>query len=144
MSQDEVGSQTPAPRTNAHQPADMLRARTYQPAPHVEVIEVGGVLDLNSAPQFADIVRDQMATPCRTLVLDLSGLTFLSTHGVVSLLEAGHRALMGEVQLVLVSGNRIVDRLLEMLDVADRFTYADSVSDAVAARRELPRLAAPT
>ena len=77
MSQDEVGSQTPAPRTNAHQPADMLRARTYQPAPHVEVIEVGGVLDLNSAPQFADIVRDQMATPCRTLVLDLSGLTFL-------------------------------------------------------------------
>ncbi|MGW5643548.1 STAS domain-containing protein [Saccharopolyspora sp. NPDC003752] len=124
----------PAPRTERgtddHAPG-VLRLRTTSPAPGVVVLETAGILDMNSATNFADAVRAHLSATNGTAVLDLSGLSFLSTHGAVVLLEAAHRALMRGVHLVLLSQNRVVDRLLEMLDVADRFTYATTVEEAV-------------
>jgi anti-anti-sigma factor len=110
--------------------AEVLRLHSAHPAPGVVVLEAAGVLDINSATRFAEAVRAHLST-ARTAVLDLSALSFLSTHGVVVLLEAGHRALMRQANLVLITQNRVVDRLLGLLDVADRFTYADTVDAAI-------------
>ncbi|MEV0704292.1 STAS domain-containing protein [Saccharopolyspora sp. NPDC050389] len=124
----------PAPRTERGAEKNApgaLRLRTTSPAPGVVVLETAGILDMNSATHFAEALRTHLSAATGTAVLDLSGLSFLSTHGAVVLLEAAHRALMHRAHLVLISQNRIVDRLLEMLDVADRFTYATTVDEAI-------------
>jgi anti-anti-sigma factor len=137
MSTAEFGrTDVPAPRTeqapggDRAPGAEVLRLHSARPAPGVVVLEAAGVLDMNSATRFADAVRAHLSA-ARTVVLDLSALSFLSTHGVVVLLEAGHRALMRRANLVLITRNRVVDRLLGLLDVADRFTYADTVDAAI-------------
>ncbi|GAA0504118.1 hypothetical protein GCM10011581_45200 [Saccharopolyspora subtropica] len=133
MSDLEIGYRSiPRPR-EADSATDLLRMRTYWPSNGVVVLETGGVLDMNTATRFAEAVRAAFASTARTVVLDLSRLSFVATDGVVVLLEAGHRALMRRVSLVLVSGNRAVDRLLHLLDVADRFTYAATAEAAAQA-----------
>ncbi|MBB5158439.1 STAS domain-containing protein [Saccharopolyspora phatthalungensis] len=139
MSFAELGrTEVPAPRTELRiedrtPGAEALRLNITRPVAGVVVIEAAGVLDMDSATRFAEVVRANLSTDTRTAVLDLSALSFLSTHGVVALLEAAHRALMRETDLLLVTQNRIVDRLLGMLDVASRFTYAATVDAAIQA-----------
>lgn len=125
----------PSPREEVVPGGGTLRLRALNPAAGVLAIEAAGVLDINAATGFADWLRARTVPGARAVVLDLSGLTFLSTHGVVALLEAGHRSLMAGVRLVLVTGNRVVDHLLGLLDVADRFDYAGSIAEATAAER---------
>lgn len=137
MSFAEFGrTAVPAPRTE-RSPEDLtpaaekLSLRTTRPVPGVVVIEAAGILDMSSATQFAEAVRAHLTAGTRSAVLDLSGLSFLSTDGVVVLMEAAHRALMRQANLMLVSRNRIVDRLLGILDVTERFTYASTVDAAI-------------
>ena len=125
----------PSPREEVVPGSGTLRLRALNPATGVLAIEAAGVLDINAATGFADWLRARTVPGARAVVLDLSGLTFLSTHGVVAMLEAGHRSLMAGVRLVLVTGNRVVDHLLGLLDVADRFDYAGSIAEAVLAER---------
>ncbi|PKW17042.1 STAS domain-containing protein [Saccharopolyspora spinosa] len=141
-------TEVPAPRTERSAEdlapkAEKLSLRTTRPAPGVIVIEAAGILDMNSATQFAEAVRAHLTAATRTAVLDLSGLSFLSTDGVVVLMEAGHRALMRQANLVLVSQNRIVDRLLGILDITDRFTYASTADAAISAADATPALGEP-
>ncbi|MBE9375321.1 STAS domain-containing protein [Saccharopolyspora sp. HNM0983] len=125
----------PAPRAAIVPGGGTLRLRAHSPAPGVLAIEADGVLDINAATGFGEWLRARMVPGAQTVVLDLSGLTFLSTHGVVALLEAGHRSLMCGVRLVLVTGNRVVDQLLGLLDVADRFDYASDVAEFAVSER---------
>lgn len=129
------GGRIPSPREEVVPGSGTLRLRAQNPATGVLAIEADGVLDINAATGFADWLRTRTVPGSRTVVLDLSGLTFLSTHGVVALLEAGHRSLMAGVHLVLITGNRVVDQLLGLLDVADRFDYASSLAEVTAADR---------
>lgn len=133
--EQSCGGRIPYPREEVVPGSGTLRLRALTPAVGVLAIEAAGVLDINAATGFADWLRARTVPGARTVVLDLSGLTFLSTHGVVALLEAGHRALMAGVRLVLVTGNRVVDHLLGLLDVADRFDYASSIAEVAAAER---------
>lgn len=126
----EPGIPVPRPATG-----DVLHLSTRHPAEDVEVLRATGVVDVDGATAFAEALRAVLGGDGRLVVLDLSGLSVLSTHGVVALLEAGHRALMRGMTLVLVTGSTAVDRMLHMLDVADRFDYADTVEAAVAPAR---------
>lgn len=127
----EPGIPVPRPATG-----DVLHLSTRYPAEDVEVLRATGVVDIDGATAFAEALRGVLSGDARQVVLDLSGLSVLSTHGVVALLEAGHRALMRGIALVLVTGgNTAVDRMLHMLDVADRFHCADTVEAAVAPAR---------
>lgn len=105
----------------------LLLSWTVRPGGAV-LIEVDGVLDAESSSRFAELVRDRVTDTTRGLVLDLSRLSFIDTHGVVVMTEAAHRARVRGTELVLVSGNRIVDRLLSVLELDDWFGRADSVS----------------
>lgn len=106
-----------------------LMLRTSRPGGQTVVIEVSGCLDSNTATRFAELMRNRLSSTAHTVVLDLSSLSFISTDGVVVLLEASHRALIRAVSLVLITGNEVVDRLLGVLDLADEFTYADTVEE---------------
>lgn len=119
---------------------ELLLTRSPRPGGAV-LVEAGGVLDDASSSQFAELVRAELAGTSRGLVLDLSRLTFLDTHGVVVLTEAAHRARVRGVELVLVSGNRVVDRVLSLLELDGWFHRSDAPTalDELAVGLPLPR-----
>ncbi|MBA8823941.1 anti-anti-sigma factor [Saccharopolyspora lacisalsi] len=99
----------------------------------MEVLQAAGDLDSHAATRFAESMRTRFVQTANVVVLDLSRVTLLSTAAVVALLEARHRGLMGDTALRLLTGNRTVDRLLALLEVADQFAYTDSVETAAEA-----------
>lgn len=91
-----------------------LRVTGIRSAPDVVVVEFHGELDLATEPgaraELAARTRDRP----RHLVLDLSGLALLASHGL-RLLVAAHRnedAIHGRLHLVADLGNRHVRRVL--------------------------------
>ena len=111
---------------------DMLRMRVHWPARDVVVVQASGALDAASEPRFAEPLRHRLAgAQEERVVLDLSGVTFLDTAVAVTMLDAATRARARGKHLRVVS-SAPVDRLLRLIELADRFTFAVSVDRAVA------------
>ncbi len=80
-----------------------------------------------TAPQARAYLQDKTAARPRHVVLDLAGVRFMGSHGVSLLVDAhGEReGLHGQLHLTGVSGNRPVQRALEvtgltpLLDIQD-------------------------
>ena len=92
------------------------------------MIEVDGVVDAASSPRFAELIRKRLDSTVRTLVLDLSRVSFFDTAGVVALTEAAYRTQICDAALVLVTANRAVDAPLRLLDLGGMFAYADTIA----------------
>lgn len=117
-----------------------LRLRVHHPDGDSSVVEAGGALDVPGADQFADVLRRQISAATGRMVVDFSAVSFLTTAGVVALLEAAWRARHRGVALVLVTGNRVVERLLELMEVTERFVHAPTVASALTTgSTEVPR-----
>ncbi|EQD82555.1 anti-anti-sigma factor [Saccharopolyspora erythraea D] len=95
------------------------------------VLCADGALDGVGEADFAELMRQLLHESERLVVLDLSAVSFMTTAGAVALLEADCRARIQGVALMVVS-SPAVDRLLGLIDVADRFTYAPSVATCLA------------
>ncbi|GAA2354206.1 hypothetical protein GCM10009854_35360 [Saccharopolyspora halophila] len=96
------------------------------------VVQATGALDADGERYLTEPMRQRLAGTARRVILDLSGVTFVNTAGVRVLLEAAYRAETKGKHLVLVSCPA-VDRLLWLLGLAERFTYAPSAEEAVGA-----------
>lgn len=95
--------------------------------PHREkaVITVVGPLDLGTTSRFTEILHARLRATTPTLVLDLSGVTFLSSAAIETLLNADRHARITGQHLTLITDTHAVDRPLQALDLTGRFTYGD-------------------
>jgi anti-anti-sigma factor len=121
-----------APTTEAAgwpQPELVVRS----PRPGVTVIDIGGELDIVSAPVVTERLRELSSGEARHLILDLSRVTFMSSAGVAMLIAATDQAGdIGRVHLVGVAGNSQVRRVLEITGLSRVFGLYDGVEDALA------------
>jgi anti-sigma B factor antagonist len=81
------------------------------------VVHVSGDVDMLTAPVLADHVRQQLdgnGGPPRSLVIDLSGVTFLGSAGLAVLAEAHNAATERSVDLRVVASTRLVLRPLQV------------------------------
>ena len=82
----------------------------------VAVMALGGELDTATVP----ILREELATlegnGVSTIVLDLRGLTFIDSSGLLALLEARRRAMSNGHRLVLSGASRAAQRLFELTE----------------------------
>lgn len=93
----------------------------------VLVITVAGDLDMATAAQARAYLQDRTAARPRHLVLDLTGVEFMGSHGVSLLVDAheGRDGIHGRLHLTGVSSNRPVERALDvtgltpLLDIHD-------------------------
>src|SRR5690625_3961245 len=108
-------------------PFELRHETTEDPA---LIVTVAGDIDSGAAEQFAELLRERLASTTGTVILDLSHVTLLSTAGVVVLMELSHRTFMQDRPLVLVSQNRNVDRVLSVLGVGGDFNTVTTVSAA--------------
>ncbi len=89
-------------------------------------------MDLATGPLLFDQLRQASSDGPRHLVVDLSGVTFFSASGVEVLMQTLARQ-QDRHAMVLVGNSRRVMRLLQVLNLTQRFPQYDDVDDAVAA-----------
>jgi anti-sigma B factor antagonist len=100
------------------------------------VAHLAGELDIATAPVVADQLRQETATPPAELLLDLSGVTHLAAAGLALIVAAMNNDgdIHGRLHLVGVSGNRPVERVLEitgLLAVVDVHDDLQALLDAL-------------
>jgi anti-anti-sigma factor len=110
---------------------DLVTIQATHPSPDVELLRVSGELDMLTAPILADHVQRVLPTDTRRLVIDLSGVTFLGSSGLTTLLQV-HRSL-GDGQLALVCSTNAL-RALQATALDTLFTIHPTVQDALDAR----------
>jgi anti-sigma B factor antagonist len=81
-----------------------------------------GEIDLETAPMLAEVIDVGIEVGRRSVVLDLSGVTFIDSQGLRVLLTALKHARAAELELVLRSPSRRVTDLLTLAGVYELFT----------------------
>ena len=87
------------------------------------VIAPIGELDIATAPVVQQELERVEATGARSIVLDLSGLTFISTIGIRLVLEAEARSRANGNRLTLLRGPAAVHRAFEISGLLDRLPF---------------------
>jgi anti-anti-sigma factor len=91
----------------------------------VHCIAVFGELDLATVGGVTEELKRVEATDAGTIVVDLSGLSFMDSNGVRLLLQAHARSLADGDRLTLRRGPAAVRRVLALTGVEDLLPFAD-------------------
>lgn len=96
------------------------------------VVSVAGELDSATTPELEALLdRHRLPVP-RHLVLDLAGITFVSSAGVNLLVEMADAPAHGPALHLAGMQNRVVSRLLEITGLTGVFCLHPTVEDALA------------
>ncbi len=108
-----------------------LDLRCQQIGDNVIVVSAAGELDLATAPQLHAYLVDNTVSRPTHLVLDLSGVTFLASHGINLLIQArrGRDGIHGELHLTGVTTDPRVRRVLEVTGVLEMFDIHDDADE---------------
>jgi anti-sigma B factor antagonist len=117
-------------RVESDFPADIMGLQVLEHGVDARVVTVTGEVDTLTAPQLAGFLNEQLST-ARVVVVDLDGVEFLGSAGLSVLFEANELATEQDRALRLVCHSRIANRALEATDLRERFTFADTVPDAL-------------
>jgi anti-sigma B factor antagonist len=100
------------------------------------VLSLAGELDLSQVPAAEQTLRSVERSRPSTLILDLTGLTFIDSSGLRLVLEADQRARRDGRRLVLIEGPASVHRvfLIALLDKRLEFVREFSELDGDHAR----------
>jgi anti-anti-sigma factor len=110
------------------------------------VVKVEGEIDLDSAGDLSDAALAAMQEIGPSLILDLSGVTFMDSTGLKVLLAVHKRAELAGGRLVLAAPTRSVNRVVSITGLDQTFVVCDDVEAALAVLTGEPSeaAAAPT
>jgi anti-anti-sigma factor len=91
----------------------------------VHTICLSGELDLATADGVARELARVEASDARSIVLDLTGLTFMDSTGVRLMLSASARSRADANRLTMLRGGAAVQRVLELCGVDHLLPFAD-------------------
>jgi anti-sigma B factor antagonist len=91
----------------------------------VHTIALHGELDLATADEVDRELRRVEGTDARSIVLDLTGLSFMDSTGIRVILSADVRSRADANRLRLVHGPTAVRRVFELSGVVDLLPFAD-------------------
>ena len=126
-----------------------FRLSCRRPERDVMVVAIVGDLDLQTVPQTQAFLRHATARSPRHLVVDMAGVTFLSSSGISLLIGVGNgrparngaglrlRTVETRLHLVGARGNPHVERTLSLLGLLDHFDTAPDL-DTLLARLQEP------
>jgi anti-sigma B factor antagonist len=92
----------------------------------VFTVALTGELDVSTAPRFNAVLSDPRIRQCHTLMVDLSGLTFMDSTGLSAVLVGEMHARTRGQRFAVVRGPRHVQELFRLtgvdhfLEVVDR------------------------
>nr|BFD88261.1 STAS domain-containing protein [Streptomyces sp. Xyl84] len=117
--------QPPAPREQERAPhVDVHRTRAGR-----HLVTFRGDLDLHTAPLLADTLQPLLATEGHSVLLDLSGVTFLDSTGLTCLIAAYRTARTTGARLALIAPGERVRHMLALTG-ADQVLHSYPTPDA--------------
>jgi anti-sigma B factor antagonist len=105
-----------------------LGLRAHRPQPGVLVVEVSGDVDMATAPSLEGFLKQTAAAaPTRAVIVDLSAVSFIGSHGLSVLLAWRESGSVDGATLFLagLAANRRVSRVLEVAGLAALFETCD-------------------
>jgi len=102
------------------------------------VIAAKGKLDGSTSSKFEAEVIEWLGGGDKLFVLDLAGISFVSSAGLRVLLYMAKRAKRTGIQIVLSSPSAIVTEVLEISNFTALFTVCATLDAAVLALQEMP------
>ncbi|WP_447007039.1 STAS domain-containing protein [Saccharothrix isguenensis] len=96
----------------------------------VAVVGVAGELDMATVPVVEEFVHRRLAHGVGTLVLDLTGVTFLGSTGINLLINLDAACAASGTKLRLVATTQVVLRPLEVTEMTGHFTIVGAVDEA--------------
>jgi anti-sigma B factor antagonist len=126
--EDEGETEAPDHRASAvPRPAPLeVRIEDHGGAP---VIHVRGELDLSTCEQVETALAQAEGANPPTLVLDLSGISFMDSTGVRTLLQADSRARRDGRRLLLIAPPEPAARVLRVTLLDRRFEFIGDLSE---------------
>jgi len=94
-----------------------VRAETHGEA---VVLGVNGEVDMGTAPELEESIKDALERGPKVLVVDLSGVTFLASAGM-SVLIGGNQQAADRTSLRLVATGNATLRPMELTGIAEEF-----------------------
>jgi anti-anti-sigma factor len=96
----------------------------------IHLVQIEGRLDANFSLQLEDEIDKLLEQTTKNIILDLSGVTYLSSSGLRVLLSI-NKETQGAGGLVLVNPREVVKKIIEVAEVDDLLTQADTVEKAM-------------
>lgn len=96
----------------------------------IHLVKIEGRLDANFSLQLEDEIDKLLEQKTKNIILDLSGVTYLSSSGLRVLLSI-NKETQGAGGLVLVNPREVVKKIIEVAEVDDLLTQADTVEKAM-------------
>jgi anti-sigma B factor antagonist len=109
---------------------DAVALTVREPATGVVVVAVAGELDMATVPVAEEVVLRRLRAGVRTLVLDLTGVTFLGSTGINLLITLRNACEGTGTALRLVASSKVVLRPLEVTDLIGQFTVVTAADEA--------------
>ncbi len=100
--------------------------------PYAALVALTGELDAHTAVGLRSLLAEQLLAGPGNLVLDLSGLTFLDSAGVASLIAADKGTRRAGMRLVLAAPHPKVRKVLGITGIDAVLDTVDSVEQALA------------
>ena len=85
-----------------------------------------GELDIFTAPQLEQVIREATSEPVSELVLDLRELTFMDSTGLRTLAQANQRTQQAGTTLSIWRGPHQIERVLEISGLGPLLPLADA------------------
>ncbi len=106
-----------------HLPGEFMLTSARDAAVHV--ISLAGELDLATAPELERELQRVEASAAESIVLDLSGLTFMDSTGLILILRAEARSRSDSNRLLLRRGPDNVQRVFTITGMDGVLPFAD-------------------
>ncbi|WP_219414109.1 STAS domain-containing protein [Pseudonocardia nigra] len=106
---------------------DLLHVPVGEPRPGVRVLSPAGEVDLCTAPLLRDAAFAAVAAGPRHLVVDLCGVTFCGSTGLVVLMDARRHAQAHGVGFRTAGATRCVRRVLEITGLGPVLAHGDTL-----------------
>jgi anti-anti-sigma factor len=110
---------------------DLLRVEVAESRPGVLVLSPVGEVDVASADVLRDAAREAVAATPRCLVVDLTGLTFCGSTGLVVLMDARRDAEAAGVRFGTADGPPIVRRVLAITQLGPVLRHSETLDAAL-------------
>ena len=97
----------------------------------IQLVKIEGRLDANFSLQVEDEIDRLLEQKTESIILDLSGVTYLSSSGLRVLLSINKQT-EGIGGLVLVNPGDVVKKIIEVAELGDLLTQAKTAEEAMA------------
>jgi anti-anti-sigma factor len=98
---------------------------------NVMLLQVEGEVDAHTAQEFAKTLKDLFGQGHRRMVVDVSGMTFISSAGIRVLFDAYRQAVQLDGQMRLAGPTDQVRRVFEIAGLYELLQITDGLEEAL-------------